>query len=191
MLPREKSGQFEGKIWRYHHGDEAGPGRRHQSPAGARARPGRCRRAVPVRSDCVAARVPPASRGASALTGLATYAVPWPTAHRRLSVTRPPNRGRGAWPGVACPGRARPPAGLARDWSHTRRQTARRGSRWPRVHPPTTPGGGCGGGGRGQDGQRDPVTGGPFLLPAPARPAYSLYIYPSLSHFCRSAATRR
>ena len=42
-----------------------GRGRRHRSLGGARARPGRCGRAVPVRSDCVAARGPPASRGAS------------------------------------------------------------------------------------------------------------------------------
>ena len=38
------------------------------------------------------------------LTGLATYAVPWPTAPRHYFVTRPPTWGRGARPGVACPG---------------------------------------------------------------------------------------
>ena len=59
--------------------------------------------------------LPPAGRPPpeppAALNGLATYAVPWPTAPHHLSVTRPPKPGP---PGVACPGRALPRAGLAR-----------------------------------------------------------------------------
>ena len=80
-------------------------------------------------------------------------------------------------PGAGAPGR-RPLAWLARAWSRTRRQTARRGPRWPRVHPHYPrwwPGG-------GQDGQggAPPVIWGPFFRPVPTLPAYSLSLHLSL-----------
>ena len=114
------------------------------------------------------------------LTGLAVYAVPWLTATRHYSVARPPHSGRGARPGFACPGLA----GLARDWSRPRRQTAPPRTPVAVVHPPPPPPVV----GRGQDGQQGapPRDQGAFpLAPPPPPPPLSL------SHFRRSAATRR
>ena len=97
----------------------------------------------------------PPPEAPAALTRLATYAVPWP---RHYSVTRPSHP---RLPQTAdSPPRTQVPGGRA-----TRA-----------CIPPTTRGGS---GARTASEVRPSVTWGPFLRPAPARPAY--YLYPSLS----------